>query len=129
MDNAFVTQARADPDRVEVRNPQGRWLALVRRFRRGLSAAGVATGRGLFPVQTIQPSQGMSAPALHRRLAKRGVRAVLHRGENGSPPRVSFLLTSRHTSAEVATAVSAIAAVSPQPVTSKEIHHEEPIYH
>jgi hypothetical protein len=40
MDNAFVTQARADPDRVEVRNPQGRWLALVRRFRRGLSAAG-----------------------------------------------------------------------------------------
>jgi 8-amino-7-oxononanoate synthase len=103
-------------------------LTLVQRFRRGLSVVGVATGHGLFPVQTIQSSPGMSAPTLHRRLAERGVRAVLHRGENGSP-RVSFLLTARHTPDEIDAAASTINAVLPKPVTSKEIYREEPVYH
>ena len=102
-------------------------LALVQRFRRGLSVVGVATGHGLFPVQTIRPSPGMSAPTLHRRLAEHGVRSVLHRGENGSP-RVSLIVTAAHTVAEIDDAVSAIAAISLQPVTLKEINYEEPIY-
>ena len=40
MDNAFVTQARADPDRVEVRNLQGRWLATLTRGARTVTSAG-----------------------------------------------------------------------------------------
>ena len=112
---------------------RGKLLGLVDRFRRGLSAAGVAMGRGLFPVQTIRSAQGMPASVLHRRLAERGVRAVLHRGENGFP-RVSFLLTAGHTPAEIDAAVSAVAGVpSFHPLTSnpkfRESHHEEFVCH
>ena len=107
---------------------RGRLLELVRRFRRGLSATGVAVGNGLFPVQTIRPARGISASTLHRQLHQRGIRTVLHRGENGSP-RVSFILTAGHSRAEIDAAVSAIAAVIlQQPETSKRINHEEPVY-
>jgi 8-amino-7-oxononanoate synthase len=107
---------------------RARLLELVRRFRRELSAASVSMGPGLFPVQTIRAEQGMPASVLHRRLAERGVHAVLHGGAKGQP-RISFLLTSQHTCSEITTAVSAIAAVSLPPVTSNGINHEEPIYH
>lgn len=86
-------------------------LALVRRFRRGLSVASVTLRRGLFPVQTIRLAQGSAASALHRRLAERGVRAVLHRGENGSP-RVSLLITARHSPEEIDAAASTVGEAS-----------------
>lgn len=96
---------------------RGRLLELVRRFRRRARAADLAIGRGQFPVQTIRSAPGMPAPALHQRLAERGLRAVLHRGENDSP-RLSFLITSDHTSAEIDTAVSLIAAAARTPTTT-----------
>jgi 8-amino-7-oxononanoate synthase len=106
---------------------RGRLLALVQRFRRGLSAVGVSMGHWLFPVQTIQPSPGISAPTLHRRLAESGVKAVLHRDENGSP-RVSFIVTAAHTVTEIDDAVSTINAVLPNLETSKEVKCEELVY-
>jgi 8-amino-7-oxononanoate synthase len=111
---------------------RGRLLDNVRRFRRGLSAADVATGRGLFPVQTIRLAQGMPAPTLHRRLAERDVRTVLHRGENGYP-RVSFIVTAMHTPDEIDAAVSAVGVAScfrllTSKHTQKEFHHEESVY-
>lgn len=103
-------------------------LDLVRRFRHGLSVAGLALRRGLFPIQTIPFAHGMPAMALHERLAERGVRAVLHGSAKGQS-RVSFLLTSRHTPAEIDTAVRCIAAASKaQPMTMKEVNLEEPVY-
>jgi 8-amino-7-oxononanoate synthase len=108
---------------------RARLVAQVRRFRRGLSVAGVAAGRGLFPVQTIRSANGMAASALHRRLAEHGVRTVLNRGDNGIPI-VSFLFTAVHALAEIDAAVSAINAASLlRPVTSKEINYEKPVCH
>jgi 8-amino-7-oxononanoate synthase len=104
-------------------------LELVRRFRRGLSTIGVIAGRGLFPVQTLRTKGAIPALELHRRLADRGVHAVLNRAADGQP-RVSFILTSRHTSAEIDAAVTAVAEASrAQSVTSQEVTHEEPVYH
>ncbi len=82
-------------------------LGIVRRFRRGVKAAGLALSRGIFPVQAILGSPGLPAAALHRRLEARRVRSVLNRGEDGNP-RVTFLLTSRHAPAEIDAAVAAI---------------------
>lgn len=112
---------------------RARLLELLLRFRRGLRAIGMAPGRGLFPVQTIRSAPGLPAPELHDRLAERGIRTVLHAGLKGQP-RISFLFTSRHTRAQIDTALSAIAAVSqikqssPGPA-GKEVRYEEPVYH
>ncbi len=96
-------------------------LALVRRFRRGVKAAGLALSRGLFPVQAIPGTPDVPAATLQRRLEDRGVRAVLNRGEDGNP-RLTFLLTSRHTPAEIDGAVAAIldAAGKPSPKLEPE---------
>lgn len=103
-------------------------LGLVRRFRSGLSAIGIAASGGLFPIQSIRTAHGTPATVLHERLAKRGVHAVLHGGRQGQP-RISFLLTSRHTPADIDTGVRSIAAASGiQPITAQEVNYEEPVY-
>ncbi len=112
---------------------RARLIERVRRFRRGVNAAGLITAQGLFPVQAIRSAQGIPAPALYRRLAARGIRAVLHRAGEGSS-RVSFLLSAKHTREQIDAAVSAIGAAYryPRPTTSfikKEPHHEEPVHH
>lgn len=86
-------------------------LALVRRFRSGLRAAGVTLARGLFPVQAIPGTPETPAASLHRRLTRAGVNTVLNRGEDGQP-RVTFLFTSRHTPEEIDAAVVAVAAAA-----------------
>jgi 8-amino-7-oxononanoate synthase len=112
---------------------RGMLLDLVRRFRCGLSAAGVSTGPGLFPVQTIRSPKGMAASVLHRRLAERGIRAVLHRSETGNA-RVSFLTTAAHAPEQIDTAISAIGAAmtlssSTSKPTPKETYREKSIQH
>ena len=112
---------------------RARLLERVRRFRRGLSGAGVGPGRGLFPVQTVGSAKGIPAPALHRRLAERGIRTVLHRGEEGGP-RVSFLIHAGHTPEEIDAAVSALGAafgvpLPTSPLTEREPRHEESVHH
>jgi 8-amino-7-oxononanoate synthase len=103
-------------------------LGLVRRFRAGLSAIGVAANGGLFPIQSIRAAHGTPATALHQRLTNRGVQTVLHGGTQGQP-RISFLLTTQHTSAQIDAAVLAIAEASvPQPPGSKEVLHEESVH-
>lgn len=89
-------------------------LALVRRFRRGLRAAGVALARGLFPVQAIPGTPQTPAISLHRRLVQLGVNTVLNRGEDGQP-RVTFLLTCRHTPTEIDDAAAAVAEAARRP--------------
>jgi hypothetical protein len=71
-----------------------------------------------FELEDEQPSKSPS----------RGVRTVLHSGIQGLP-RISFLLTSRYTSAQIDAAVLAIAEASlSQPQRSKEVLHEESVH-
>jgi 8-amino-7-oxononanoate synthase len=106
---------------------RARLLELVRRFRRGVKRP----GRGVFPVQTIEPPRGMTASSLHQRLMESRLRAVLHRGEVGGA-RLSFLITARHTPAEIDTATAAICAANKHSLfipTRKETHHEKIVHH
>ncbi len=88
---------------------------LVRHFRRRLAEAGVGVSGGLFPVQTLAPGPGLPARALHERLAASGVRSVLHRPHGAGGPRVGFILTARHTRADVDAAVAAMHAAVASP--------------
>lgn len=112
---------------------RGRLVELVRRFRRGVKAAGLDPGPGFFPVQAIGPAPHLPSATLHRRLHDRGVRTVLTRGEDGQP-RLSFLLTARHTPEDIEAAALALSAASrTRPFSfnpiKKETHHEKSVCH
>lgn len=85
-----------------------RLAALVGRFRRRLSEAGLATDGGLFPVQTLQLPRSADAITLHARLGAAGIRAVLQRPHGSTAPRISFLLTAGHHPAELDRTVEAL---------------------
>ncbi len=80
---------------------------LVRRFRAGLRALGLAADGGLFPVQTLRPF-GMAAEALHLRLFRLGIRTILIRQCRGIGARIAFLITALHRPADIDQAVAAI---------------------
>jgi 8-amino-7-oxononanoate synthase len=86
-----------------------RLVQSIRRFRHRLTAAGFAAVRGLFPVQTLTPIPKPDASLVHERLLRLGVRTVLQRGHNGHGPRLSFLITARHTPQEIDSAVEMLA--------------------
>lgn len=87
---------------------RARLLALVRRFRRGLSGAGFQLANSLFPVQSLVPDDRVDMPALHRSLTRAGVRAVLHRPACKPGATVSFIINAAHTPAIIDRAVAAI---------------------
>jgi 8-amino-7-oxononanoate synthase len=89
-----------------------RLAAIVDRFRAQAGAAGYAPAGGAFPVQTV--AVGRDALLLHARLRARGVAAALVDGE-GRPPRLTFLLTVRHTPADVAHVFAATAPAYARP--------------
>lgn len=89
-----------------------RLARLVRRLRARLAELGLHAHGGLFPVQTIAPTAAFDAAALHDLLLERGIRTVLHRPRPGSRPRLSFLITARHTFAEIDGAIDVLAAVT-----------------
>lgn len=74
---------------------------LVLRFRRGLRRLGLIAIPGLFPMQPIRLPKHVAVQDLHEELRERGVEAVLHRGERGERPWISFILTARHTAKEI----------------------------
>jgi 8-amino-7-oxononanoate synthase len=86
---------------------RARLVALLRRFRAGVAAAGLQPRGGLFPVQTV--AVGPDARPLGERLRRLGVRAALHDGE-GRVPRLSFLLTALHDERALDAALAALAA-------------------
>lgn len=83
------------------------WRA-VTRWRRRTAAHGIALRGGLFPVQALRLPAHVDGAALHERLARQGVHAVLHgaRGRAG----ISFILTAAHTAHEIDTAAAVLAA-------------------
>jgi 8-amino-7-oxononanoate synthase len=93
---------RTDGDRLR------QYLALlVRRFRAGLHAIGLAADGGLFPVQTLKPA-GVAADVLYERLLRLGIRTVVIRRCREIGAQVAFLITTLHRSSDIDLAVEAI---------------------
>lgn len=84
---------------------RARLWRLVRRLRRGLARAGMATEGGAFPVQTLGPLAGVTPRTLAPALERMGVRAVLRRGHGDDGPRLSLIITAAHTAKQIDRAV------------------------
>jgi 8-amino-7-oxononanoate synthase len=85
-----------------------RLARLVSRFRNRLVFSGLTTTGGIFPFQTLLPIPGIDAVSMHEDLLRRGAKAVLHKGGRGKTPLISFIITARHTPANIDQAVEAI---------------------
>ena len=96
-----------------------RLARLVHRFRDGLSRRGLPVSRSLFPVQSLAADVAVDATSVHQRLARLGIRALLHQPACRPGATVSFIITARHTPAAIDRAVEAVAAaVSIMPVAT-----------
>jgi 8-amino-7-oxononanoate synthase len=85
-----------------------RYLAqLVRRFRAGLRAIGLAADGGLFPVQRLKPA-AIAAEVLYERLLDLGIRTIVIRRCREIGAQVAFLITALHRSSDIDLAVDAI---------------------
>ncbi|HEY7204162.1 MAG TPA: aminotransferase class I/II-fold pyridoxal phosphate-dependent enzyme [Methylomirabilota bacterium] len=93
---------------------RARLVALVSAFRRELSRAGFPVVGGRFPVQTLGTIRGDAAVRLHGALRRRGILTVLRRDVEGvGGPRLTCLLTARHTAGDVAALARALASGNP----------------
>lgn len=86
---------RSDGDRL-----RGRLWRAVRRLRDGLTARGLATRSGAFPVQTLAAT-GVDAAGLHHVLLRYGVRTVLHRDRGDAGARLTFIVNARHSPTDI----------------------------
>lgn len=85
---------------------RARLLRLVQRLRATVARAGLDAVGGMlpFPVQSFVSRHAPGAAALTRlwqRLQAGGVRALLTRGCQGLAPRLSFIVTTRHSRAQI----------------------------
>jgi 8-amino-7-oxononanoate synthase len=99
---------------------------LVRRFRKGLRAIGLASDGGLFPVQTLRPA-GIAAAVLYERLLGLGIRTIMVRRGRAVGARVAFLITALHRLSDIDLAIEAIgrALISDYPVNNPERGHHD----
>lgn len=86
-----------------------RLVALVSLFRRELSRAGFPVVGGRFPVQTLATVRGDAAVRLHGALRRQGIVTVLRRDTEGLGPRLTCLLTARHSGGDVTAMARALA--------------------
>jgi 8-amino-7-oxononanoate synthase len=86
---------------------RGYLAQLLRRFRDGLRAIGLAADGGLFPVQTLRPA-GIAAPVLHERLLGLGIRTIVVRRSREFGARIAFLITALHRLSDIDLAIEAI---------------------
>jgi 8-amino-7-oxononanoate synthase len=98
---------------------RARLAAVVSLFRDQLSRAGFPVIGGRFPVQTLAAVHGAAAVRLHGALRRQRVLTVLRRDHEGPAPRLTCLLTARHTAADVSAIVEALSTgAAPLPATS-----------
>jgi len=83
-------------------------LRLVHQFREHLRQLGLSSSGGIFPVQTLNPIPGLGMRRLHSGLLARGVKTVLRRARNGWEARLSFLITTLHTPADIGGGITAV---------------------
>lgn len=99
-------------NRVAGEQLRARLLALVRMFRAGVARLGLRCSGGPLPVQALAPMRPKLAIALQAELARRRVRVFAQRHGRGDA-RLCFVLTARHTRADVEHALSALAGARP----------------
>jgi 8-amino-7-oxononanoate synthase len=91
---------------------RARLLRLVCLFRAGVERLGLHCSGGQFPVQALAPMAPVRVAAVQAELLRRDVRAVAQR-HGRSRARVCFVLTARHSRADVAQALAALASTLP----------------
>ena len=69
----------------------------IQHFRRRTMEIGLALAPSPFPVQTLAPAPQLDPVGLYSSLQRDGIRAVLHRAHLDGTPRLSFLITAKHT--------------------------------
>jgi 8-amino-7-oxononanoate synthase len=100
-------------NRVEGDGLRAHLAAMVARFRRRLAGGGLRLRGFPFPVQSLAVLPEPVARALHRRLLRLGVRAVLQRPCRGPGARLSFVITARHEPREVDRAADVLLHAAP----------------
>lgn len=88
-----------------------RLAARVARFRRRTGAGGLHSPDSLFPMQLVVPDRDTDARHLQRELYSQGVRTAVVRG-HGSPPKLLFVITTMHSTADIDRAAAALAAAA-----------------
>lgn len=78
-----------------------RLFAHVSHFKQQLSAAGIRTKGGLFPVQHLDGLPQDTLLNLHRWLEKEGIRTVLTKGHRSPGPQLSLLFRAGHQDEEI----------------------------
>lgn len=83
-------------------------------FRRRVTQTGFTPRGGWFPVQSLALPAEVPAGELHAALAARGLHVVLqagHEATRDTGPRLGFLLTARHTLADIDLAVTVLSGL------------------
>jgi 8-amino-7-oxononanoate synthase len=96
---------------------RARLAALVRRLQEGVGALGHQTGPAQFPVQALEPIEGVAPAVLHRRLLDLRVRTVLHRPTCRPVTTCSFLITAGHRPEQVDRLLAALDRALVGPVS------------
>lgn len=99
---------------------------LIDHWHRSLKRIGLETTGGLFPVQTLKPVSRLDPDILHTRLLRQGIRTVLHRAHDSRQgAQISFILTTRHRSADIDRAVTALAYAADLPGVNTRLPPQE----
>lgn len=99
----------------------------IRYFRNALNKAGIQTGGGIFPVQTIRWSRQEATLWVYHQLRKQGINVVLtHPHHKQYKAEISFLIRADHTRAMLDRTVSIIRNLFNHVSFKKlkSIHHE-----
>jgi len=99
---------------------RSRLLSLVTRFRKGLRSQGIRTESGLFPVQSIAVPVDHDPHDFAEMLRRRGVAAVVTRNRETAEARLTFIITARHTFADIDCAMDAILQLYVTPMRGRE---------
>lgn len=100
-----------------------RLWSTVKRWRRRMAQLGLVSCGGIFPVQVLRLPAQVDGIALHGRLARLGVKAVLHRA--GGTAQLSFILSASHTAADIDRAAAALSACLRMRVDHRNLHWRE----
>ena len=82
----------------------------IQQFHRRLAEAGFSADGGFFPVQTLRLPTHLNLVTLYQELLDDGIHTILRQGCEGQP-RLSLIITARHSLNDIENTVQAIARV------------------
>jgi 8-amino-7-oxononanoate synthase len=83
----------------------------IQHFRRQLSETGLSADGGFFPIQTLCLPAGLNPGQMYQQLLALGIRSFVRHGCEGEP-RLSLIITARHSRDDIENAVKAIAKLA-----------------